>query len=363
MSGRQASKVVGQQASAAVQEAVDIDMATSHDLDRPVEEVPQLSEERRQRSLDDHAFEISSFASEVGELSREEQDSQTVLYLAYGSNLAAKTFKGTRGIKPIAQINVVAPEITLTFDLPGMPYMEPCFANVRYRDQTPKRGEAEASQVFEKEALLTGHHERGYHKNRWAKGLVGVVYEVSKKDYATIIRTEGGGGSYQDVMVTCHPLTNPGPVPWTPATMPFRAHTLYAPANVAAQDLEKAVAATRRLQRPDPSYAQASARYLKLLTDGAEEHGLPDEYRAYLRDIRPYKATTVRQGIGKGLFIASWGPLMMLVFGSKKLFSDKQGRSPDWVNAATGAFFTVMWACYDWVWKGPFGDGERTLGQ
>jgi len=70
---------------------------------------------------------------------------------------------------------VLAPSLKLTFDLPGISYLEPCFANTRYRKQSKTND---------------------YHKDRWHKGLVGVVYEVIKVDYATIIATEGGSSGY-----------------------------------------------------------------------------------------------------------------------------------------------------------------------
>lgn len=63
-----------------------------------------------------------------------EEQEKTVLYLAYGSNLSAEVFRGRRGIKPISQVNVYAPELSLTFDLAGIPYFEPCFAGTQYRN-------------------------------------------------------------------------------------------------------------------------------------------------------------------------------------------------------------------------------------
>ena len=62
---------------------------------------------------------------------------KTVLYLAYGSNLSAETFKGNRGIRPLSAVNVHVPSLNLTFDLAGIPYIEPCFANTQYRTPPP----------------------------------------------------------------------------------------------------------------------------------------------------------------------------------------------------------------------------------
>ncbi|KAL8634683.1 MAG: hypothetical protein Q9226_009453, partial [Calogaya cf. arnoldii] len=36
---------------------------------------------------------------------------QTYLYLAYGSNMASSTFRGVRGVRPLAALNVVVPSL------------------------------------------------------------------------------------------------------------------------------------------------------------------------------------------------------------------------------------------------------------
>ncbi|KAL8791293.1 MAG: hypothetical protein Q9195_005982 [Heterodermia aff. obscurata] len=216
---------------------------------------------------------------------------ETVLYLAYGSNLAAETFLGKRGIRPLSQINVVVPELVMTFDLAGLPYTEPCFANTAYRSLTPPTpSEPPPSPLSEKTSLLPTPSSTS--SPHWPKGLVGVVYEVTLPDFAHIIATEGGGASYQDVLVDCHPLPASTPsVPLHPHSTPFKAHTLFSPTTTAPGG---------RISRPDPGYAQPSARYLKLITDGADEHGLPEEYKAYLHALQPYTITTNKQRLGRG---------------------------------------------------------------
>ena len=116
-----------------------------------------------------------------------------------------------------------------------------------------------------------------------------------------------------------------------------------------------------RIGRPDPSYAQASARYLKLITDGAEEHSLPDEYLAYLYNLRPYTITTIRQRAGQTLFLAFWLPVITVMFGLTRTFADEDGRIPEWLVRITGFVFRVLWGSYDGVFKPVFGDGERTI--
>ncbi|KAG9247501.1 hypothetical protein BJ878DRAFT_492155 [Calycina marina] len=251
----------------------------------------------------------------------------TVLYLAYGSNLSAETFKGNRGIKPLSAINVHVPALDLTFDLAGIPYNEPCFANTRYRP-------------------TSGEHTQ---EIGWHKGLVGVVYEVTLEDYRTIIATEGGGASYKDIKVDCYILPGNTAVPSQPVGTPFKAHTLFCPRG------------GEKLFRPDQEYAQASVRYLNLITDGAEEHDLPAEYMAYLYSLQPYTITSTRQTIGKGIFTTIWMPVILALFGLGKQLADEDGKVPTWLARCYAILFLIMWTCYDAIFKPVFGDGERTV--
>ncbi|TGJ81033.1 hypothetical protein E0Z10_g7730 [Xylaria hypoxylon] len=295
-------------------------------------------------------------------------DTKTILYLAYGSNLCAQTFLGFRGIRPISQINVSAPVFELCFDLPGIPYNEPCFANTRPR-KIPK-------------PPIPGYPP----DIPPAAGVYGVVYEVTPEDYAKIIKTEGGGQGYHDVLTPCFELP-PGlhvpekpPIPGLPK--PFLAHTLYAPTlpdlpgdgknpgeeesdsdgDGGDKDPRKQPWFRRLLlptRRPDPDYAQASARYLNLIRDGAREHALPDDYQAYLAQLQSYAATTVLQQIGRFLFLATALPGLLLTLGLSRLLADEAGRTPRWLGVATNALMNILWALYDVGFKPLFGDGER----
>jgi hypothetical protein len=294
-------------------------------------DIPTTSADRLSQSSshDDISGPYPNGLSVINDDSKDEEE-ETVLYLGYGSNLSAETFRGKRGIVPISQINVVVPSLSLTFDLPGIPYTEPCFGNVRYRTEV--------------EAQKTD-----YHKDHWRKGLVGVVYEVTPSDYAHIIATEGGGSGYQDVLVECFPLSSDSSqdVPLKPTGHSFKAHTLFAPS---------------RLTRPDGSYAQPSPRYLKLITDGAHEHCLPIEYQAFLSQIRTYHITSTKQRLGSFIFLSVWAPLFLFVFsGAAAMFLDKDGRYPKWFARLLNALFGACWGSYDEFFKRTFGDGERTI--
>ena len=260
--------------------------------------------------------------------------------MGYGSNLSAETFRGKRNIKPLSQVNVVVPKIQLTFDLPGVPYSEPCFGNCAYRQPSPD----------EKANNESSTNRSGYHKDHWPKGLVGVVYEVTKADFAHIIATEGGGAGYQDVLVDCFALSsNPKEkVPAIPSGQAFKAHTLFAPIDIEGRK---------------HAYAQPSPRYLKLITDGAAEHNLPYEYQDFLHQIRTFHVTTAKQQLGQFVFIMIWGPIFALIFqGAAAIFLRPDGTFPKWFAAFARSMFTACWASYDDFFKPMFGDGERTIG-
>ena len=308
--------------------------------------LPCLSKQRRIQSLREGPFHLDN---ETTSLSGGGPD--TVLYLAYGSNLAAQTFQGMRGIRPLSQINVVVPELVMTFDLAGLPYVEPCFANTKYRHPFLPTSTSEKSHLLPK-------NTPEYHKNRWKKGLVGVVYEVTQEDYAHIIATEGGGASYQDVLVDCYELPlDEDIVPEFPTSPPFKAHTLYSPISPPGETPENG----GRFSRPDPAYAQASVRYLKLIIDGADEHALPREYKDYLHQLRPYTMTTQRQKLGGWIFGMIWLPIISAMFGLNSTFADEDGKAPAWLVAVVGAIFSGMWTSYDTFFSKTFGDGERTI--
>ncbi|KAL8968637.1 MAG: hypothetical protein Q9197_004768, partial [Variospora fuerteventurae] len=170
---------------------------------QPNPELPPIAEARLLSSLDEKP--PTGQLPDVQFLKDVSKADATYLYLAYGSNLAASTFRGVRKVRPLAALNVVVPELVMTFDLAGLPYQEPCFANTAYRSSSP----FSSSQLDELPSTTDPEKISLLHSDKspcWLKGLVGVVYEVTASDFAHIIATEGGGASYKDVLVTCHPL-------------------------------------------------------------------------------------------------------------------------------------------------------------
>ncbi|KAA6408901.1 MAG: gliotoxin biosynthesis [Lasallia pustulata] len=359
--------IAAEQAAVALQKVIELDATPKRRYAQKAwsKHLPCLSRGWKTNSVTGELAESpEAVAAGPKEFGGGPENPDTVLYLAYGSNLSAETFQGKRGIKPLAQLNVVVPELVMTFDLAGLPYAEPCFANTRYREQVPLTLATVTESELEKARLLDSGGPPKYHKDRWKKGLVGVVYEVTKEDYATIIATEGGGASYQDVIVDCYELPiGSDTVPEDPSsiTSPFRAHTLFSPAIPPGAPGQPPPKSGGRIARPDPSYAQASARYLKLITDGADEHQLPAEYKKYLHELRPYTITATKQKLGQFIFLILWSSIIMTIIGMERTFADKRGKSPAWLVELLGAVFKAVWASYDMFFKGLFGDGERTI--
>ncbi|KAK4098820.1 hypothetical protein N658DRAFT_509254 [Parathielavia hyrcaniae] len=366
----------------------------------PVSSIPRTSAAR----LSEPDVSPTPFPSEPILAKKIRQDApvkpKTVLYLAYGSNMCAETFLGMRGIRPLSQVNVSAPSLDLTFDLPGIPYREPCFANTGLRKIPGRKPPFDPPKVPPEiprppipPSFPSSEDERNKEDGLarrspvWNKGLYGVVYEVTPDDYAKIVATEGGGASYHDILIPCIvlppsvrvPEKPPIPIPPTP----FLVHTLYAPrlpdtATSPSRDeddgddpskpkpphLSLPSWLTRLLRpvcRPEADYAQPSARYLKLLRDGAREHELPADYQAYLGALQPYTITTGRQKWGQALFLGFWMPLLLIGMTCGRLFADERGRSPPWLVGPLTVVFNLIWISYDAVAKKIFLDGERTL--
>jgi len=88
--------------------------------------------------------------------------------------------------------------------------------------------------------------------------VLGVVYEIAAADLAHIDLTEGVLiGNYERITIPVESLAS--------AAAPFTAFTLTS-------------------NRRDESL-QPSQRYMRLLIDGALEHGLPPDYIAFLRNV------------------------------------------------------------------------------
>ncbi|CAK7199285.1 hypothetical protein SEUCBS139899_001960 [Sporothrix eucalyptigena] len=371
----------------------------------PSPRIPRTSSDRLVRATPNVAPEEPVLASKYIQappektplLSEPSPAEETVLYLAYGSNMAAATFEGTRKIKPLSAVTVSAPTLRLTFDLPGIPYREPCFANTAIRKVKPPvpiPAPPGAPGPIKPPVSTDSESRSPYGDPAWDGPLYGVVYEVTRDDYARIIATEGGGASYQDVLVPCFVVAPRMGVPEKPVVpvpvKPFLAHTLCAPMVPPSDDntdedgdnknddendpddggddswfsrhWKAFLKWTTMRGRPNPGYAQPSKRYLGLLTTGAAEHELPQEYQDWLASLQPYTVTSWRQKVGSFLLIAASLPFLLIIVAVNWLPQKKgtTGRMSPGMMVAMGCFFKGIWWVYDNVFKPVFGDGERT---
>ncbi|KAI1462026.1 hypothetical protein F4805DRAFT_191526 [Annulohypoxylon moriforme] len=322
----------------------------------------------------------------------------TVLYLAYGANLS-QTVLDRDDVIPISQINVSAPAFDLAFDLPGIPYWEPCFSNVTPRKipkppidppkppfDPPKPPFDPPSKSAKYPGLLLPSLPPSVPS--WDKGLYGVVYEITRDDYRKIVKAEGGGSAYQDILTPVLGLPPPLGIPEKPPIpelpKPFIAHTLYAPRLPSLKspgdsddngshgkdgddddDDPRNKKWWQRLLLPvrrPGGYAQPSARYLHLIRHGAHEHYLPDDYQRYLAQLQNYKITTWRQEVGRWLLLLVWLPWFALILLLGFFLADKKdGKVPVWLGATSAVITNLVWKSYDVVFKPLFGDGERTI--
>jgi gamma-glutamylcyclotransferase len=149
-----------------------------------------------------------------------------VWYFAYGSNMQSATLRGRRGIAYRRALPGRLEGWRLVLDKPALIPVGGAFANI-IPDPTA--------------------------------AVHGVLFEITEDDLAHLDLTEGVLlGNYERVPVTVQPLTPP--------------------------DAEVIVAYTLTSERRDPNQLPTQ-RYMRLLIEGAEEHGLPEEYIARLRSV------------------------------------------------------------------------------
>lgn len=156
-----------------------------------------------------------------------------VRYFAYGSNMESATFRGRRGITCACAVAARAPGWRLVLDKPPLVPIGEAFANL----------------VPDPAAVA-----------------LGVLYEITDEDLAHVDLTEGVLiGNYRRIEISVAPLAVPGsPAPAFTLVSEHRANDLL-----------------------------PSTRYMACLIAGAEEHGLPADYVAFLRSIPARPETEV----------------------------------------------------------------------
>jgi hypothetical protein len=148
-----------------------------------------------------------------------------VRYFAYGSNMETATFRGRRGIEVMSAAAARAGGWRLVLDKPPLIPVGQAFANI-VPDPTG--------------------------------AVLGVLYEISAEDLAQVDLTEGVlVDNYRRITIPVTSLASAG---------------------------ETVEAFTLVSHRRDPTL-RPSHRYMACLIAGAEEHGLPADYVAWLRAV------------------------------------------------------------------------------
>lgn len=191
------------------------------------------------------------------------ENGEDIWYFAYGSNMNSKTLTGQRKVDPAESVAAVLPNYKLTFQMPGIPYREPCFASVSPSSSSPKPTSKNGN-TFEFE-------------------VHGVAHKLTYAQWQTVLATEGGAHTESD--------------------------TGYAAIDVDAHLYDGRIVPVKTLiAKPKTSKlfrgrtVLPSQRYLKLLQEGAADHGLSTEYIKYLHSLEPYNPRGFRRTLGGFLF-------------------------------------------------------------
>ncbi|KAG0201225.1 hypothetical protein BGX28_005903 [Mortierella sp. GBA30] len=276
-----------------------------------------------------------------------ESDAETLWYLAYGSNMDPRVLTGRRKIQPLESKTVVVPEYWLSFDVGGIPFIEPCFASILKRDQ---------SKVHERDYALFVHERCRYgqqfvwHEDQpeqcYPPVLQGVVHKITHREWQLIVQSEGGLGhdvptGYDHIEVECKVVNSDEHV---------FAHVLTArPLSISTR-------------------CQPSARYKSLLTAGAAHHNLDPAYQEYLLRILPYECTGLRSLLARLVFVIFNIPMLLaytlLLKRNKGVPADQRIPPPYWMAWYFDKASRFSNAAHDNIVAPIFGSGRcSTLAQ
>eukprot|EP00834_Sanchytrium_tribonematis_P001973 NODE_53_length_30760_cov_1.203712.p14 type:complete len:231 gc:universal NODE_53_length_30760_cov_1.203712:27301-27993(+) len=191
-----------------------------------------------------------------------------VWYLAYGSNMNKDILIGRRKINPTDSRNVIIHDYQLSFNVPGIPFIEPSFASI-----LPRKG-----------CLLHG-----------------VAFEISEKDFLKIQHSEGGQGirgiSYQPIEIEAESYDG----------KKFVVRTLYYSCSIF----------------PNIKEFHPSKRYLNLIIEGAKQNKLDSHYLQMLENLEYYETNDLYGNMAKYLFAIpslSLAPFLLSYFILAKYF-------------------------------------------
>ncbi|KAI9506143.1 hypothetical protein BX070DRAFT_232298 [Coemansia spiralis] len=272
-------------------------------------------------------------------------EEEKVWYLGYGSNMSSKVLSGRRQVFPVESLPVVVKGYQLTFDMAGLPYWEPGFGTIQPVNTKSNSADHIIADGLDstdasKRRLLDGIARNEYSAKEGERmpdcqagsPLHCIAHLITRKEMDHIINTEGGNGhpdfGYQVVEVECQTYDG----------KPITGVTL----------IDKDTRLTRR---------HPSARYHKILLDGAAEHGLSPEYIERLAAIMPYTASTFGQKTGKWAMLVIGLPLALPVIISSMAALIFKVKVP-LIMAAYGEWTKrVLWTLHDYVFAPIFGAG------
>jgi hypothetical protein len=119
------------------------------------------------------------------------------IYFAYGSNVNTKTMTGVRGINPSAAYPTVLPNYKLSFNVPGLPYVEPGFASVKRVDGVS--GSTDRDTDTDTAAADADDDDL----SKYGREVHGVAYVVTDEEWRYILRTETSYLEEEVILARC----------------------------------------------------------------------------------------------------------------------------------------------------------------
>ncbi|ORX67860.1 hypothetical protein DL89DRAFT_269041 [Linderina pennispora] len=235
--------------------------------------------------------------------------------------MSSKVLSGRRKVFPQKSLPVIVPGYQLTFDMAGLPYLEPGFGVI---SKITSSREADETTGLSKTRPFADCQVGG--------PLHCVAHLITPEEMQRIIETEGGNGNpdvgYQTVEIRCQ-----------------------------TYDGDLITGVTLIDPRLKEQCLHPSERYHRILLDGAVENGLQPEYIERLKQVVPYRPQTVGQTVGKCLFLAIAVPLMLpyicFMIGAMVLKLPVPRLVSSWMDYMK----RVVWALHDYVLAPVFGKG------
>lgn len=270
---------------------------------------------------------------------------ETVWYFAYGSNMSSSTFRGSRGIEPLAELPAKILGWHLTFEIFGTPYKEPGFASIR----------PTAAGGVEEEKKTTEVH--------------GVAYLVTREQYVSILASEGGDIVYSEAELAAEPLDPAAAAAvlgGDPASATLKVATLVTgfactPPRLPSSRYKVFFDPLSQHLSPKMCAADTTGSVQQIMVEGGVEASLPDAYQRYLRQLAFYHpAKSTWRHVGAALFLAIWMPLLAFAESLAKVTGNYDGRGhvPPMVRCIVRAIFLAMWVHHDYLHAPIWGRGD-----